>query len=305
MISLLFCSRARDNAACELVRLLDSLVQHTTDFERTQLEVLIKFDDDDTHRPADAVLASYPFPIRTYVWSRGEGRHALHHAQEYLFAQRDPRSRFCLMTADDFVFHRDGFVSEILAIPDEFCIIGCDRPPIEWFAGDYESEQAVRRWTRCFGPCSPVVSARLIEVCQNFGWQSNVDSWLIALCIIVYDLYQVRLWRQLEPFYERHGGYGLGDTDTYNNMEVTSQRGPLNGYWFELVRRQARNVYLNIEHGTAFENRSWTESPRKLLEKVRALRWSQLPQKVARRVVLAAQGLLALLAQPRMKRQHP
>ena len=56
---------------------------------------------------------------------------------------------------------------------------------------------------------------------------------------------------------QRGGGYGLGDTPTYNNMEITSQKGPINRYWFELVRRQARNVYLNMEHGTEFSGARW------------------------------------------------
>ena len=61
----------------------------------------------------------------------------------------------------------------------------------------------------------------------------------------------------MTPFYARGGGYGLGDTPTYNNMELTCQKGPLNKYWFELVRRQARNVYLNMEHGTDLQRRAW------------------------------------------------
>src|SRR5262249_47918880 len=52
------------------------------------------------------------------------------------------------------------------------------------------------------------------------------------------------------PFYERSGGWGLGDTPTYNNMELTGLKGPENKYWFELLRRQARNIWLNMEHGT-------------------------------------------------------
>src|SRR5262249_53376971 len=153
--------------------------------------------------------------------------------------QRDPRSRFCLMMSDDFYFLRSGFVSDILSIPEEFCIAGPILPPIPSYAGNYEDEEAIRRWVVSFGAFAPVVSARLIEVCQNFGWQSNVDSWLMALSIALYDLYKIIIWQPIRPFYERGGGYGLGDTPTYNNMELTAQKGPLNKYWFELVRRQA------------------------------------------------------------------
>src|SRR5262249_62071097 len=97
MISVIFCSRIKDNPDSNVRRLLDSAVQHTTAREREQIEFLIKYDSDDDQRPTDEFFASYPFAVRTFVWSRGEGRHYLHHAQEYLFAQRDPRSRYLLM----------------------------------------------------------------------------------------------------------------------------------------------------------------------------------------------------------------
>src|SRR5262245_30949319 len=131
MISVIFCSRVKDNPASDVKRLLDSAAEHIQPAERDQVEFLIKYDDDDDGRPADNFFAAYPFTIRTFTWSRGEGRHSLHNAQEYLFAQHDPRARFCLMIADDFYFTRPNFVSEILAVPDEFCIIGYNRPPIE------------------------------------------------------------------------------------------------------------------------------------------------------------------------------
>jgi len=292
MISVLFCSRAKDNPASDLKQLLDSAVATTTPEERARLEFLIKFDDDDDQRPSDASLAQYPFAVRTFAWARGEGRHYLHHAQEYLFAQRHPRSRFCLMTADDFCFFRNNWVSEILDIKDEFCIIGHNRPPIESYAGVYEKEEEVRKWVVAFGEWSPVVSARLIEVCQNFGWQSNVDSWLMGLSVVLYDLYQVVIWKRLPPFYERRGGYGLGDTPTYNNMELTCKQGPLNPYWFELLRRQARNIYLNMEYGTDFHKKAWTAGPRRLLEKVRAQPLRRLPVRVCRRLLRGVRAML-------------
>jgi hypothetical protein len=284
MISVIFCSRVKDNPDSDVRRLLDSAVRYVSPAERSQIEFLIKYDDDDDERPPDSFFAGYPFPVRTFVWSRGEGRHSLHHVQEYLFAQRDPRSRFCLMTADDFRFIRPHFVSEILSVPDEFCIIGHGRPPIEALSVGYETEEATRRWTVSFGALSPVVSTRLIEVCQNFGWQSNVDSWLMGLSVVLYDLYGVVIWRHMEPYYERGGGWGLGDTPTYNNMEVTGRSGPRNKYWFELLRRQARNIYLNMEHGTDLSAVSWAWRSRLLWARVRAEPLHRLPLRVCRKL---------------------
>ena len=291
MLSILFSSRVKDNPASNVRKLLDSAVAHTTPDERRRVEFLIKYDDDDDQRPPDSFFAGYPFAFRTFTWSRGEGRHSLHNVQEYLFAQRDPRSRLCLMLADDFYFTRPGFVSELLGVPDEFCIIGHNRPPIESFAGIYEQEEAVRRWVVAFGEMAPTVSVRLVEVCQNFGWQSNVDSWLMGLSVVLYDLYGIIIWRALEPYYQREGGYGLGDTPTYNNMELTSQKGPFNKYWFELVRRQARNLYLNMQYGTDLAARGpWSHQ---LWRKVRAQPLRRLPLRAYRKFLHEARLLWA------------
>ncbi|MBA4063034.1 MAG: hypothetical protein C0501_04870 [Isosphaera sp.] len=297
MISVLFCSRAKDNPDSALPRLLDSAAAHTTPAERENLEFLIKFDADDDTRPSAADLARYPFRVRPFVWSRGEGRHALHHAQEYLFAQRDPRSRFCLMTADDFVFTRPGFVSEILAVEDEFAILGYVRPPIEAYAGRWEEERMVRDWVVSFGCWSPVVSARLVEVCQNFGWQANVDSWLMGLSVALYDLYGVHVWRTHEPFYERRGAFdrpaSCGAAPTYNNMELTNHVGPVNRYWFELVKRQARNVYLNMMHGSDLRRTAWGSTPTRLWRRLREQPLGRLPGRALARARRTLSSLFA------------
>jgi hypothetical protein len=300
MISIVFCSRAKDNPDSNIKALLDSAVDYISPEERGQVEFLIKFDDDDDERPPDSFFAQYPFTIRTFCWSRGEGRHSLHHAQEYLFAQRNPRSRFCLMMADDFYFIRPGFVSDILRIKEEFCIISYVRPPIECFAGIYENDKATRKWVTSIGNMAPILSARLMEVCQNFGWQSNVDSWAVGLSVVLYDLYKVVIWRTIDEFYSRGGGYGLGDTPTYNNMELTGRQGPLNKYWFELVRRQARNIYLNMHYGTDFRRVALSWYPRRLWKRIHEQPLSRLPRRV-----LAALGRQASwawgLCRPRPK----
>jgi hypothetical protein len=290
MLSVLFCSRVQDNPDSNVKRLLDTAETHVAPYERNDIEFLIKYDDDDGGRPPTQLFSKYPFPIRTFVWSRGEGRHYLHHAQEYLFAQRDPRSRLCLMISDDFKFIRSNFVSDILSNRDEFCILGQNRPPIESYSGRYEEEAVVREWVVAFGPLAPVITARLIEVCQNFGWQANVDSWLMGLSVALYDLYGIVIWRPIQPFYERGGGAGLGDTPTYNNMELTCQKGPQNKYWFELVRRQARNVYLNMQYGTDLTRRSPLAS--RLWRKVRAQPLRRLPIRICTRLTREI-GLLA------------
>src|SRR5262249_29713073 len=155
----------------------------------------------------------------------------------------------------------------------------------------------IRQWVISFGPWSPVVSARLIEVCQNFGWQANVDSWLMGLSVVLYDLYKIVLWKVLPEFYHRGGCHlrpaSIGAAPTSNNMELTNSVGPLNKYWFELVRRQARNVYLNMEHGTDLRNMGWAHGPRRLWRKVREQPLHRLPVRVGRRLLRDLRVLLA------------
>jgi glycosyltransferase involved in cell wall biosynthesis len=302
MISILFCSRIKDNPASGLKALFDSIVATTSPTEREQIEVLIKFDEDDDQCPGEAFFAQYPFPVRTFVFARGEGRHGLHHAQEYLFAQRDPRSRFLLMTADDFVFNRAGWVREILAVRDELVILGFVRPNIEQVAAGWDQPENHPRWITSFGEWSPVISVRVIEICQNFGWQANVDSWLMALSLALYEMYRVVIWKPHAPFYRRTGGYGLGDTRTYNNMEVTCQKGPKNRYWFDLVRRQARNLYLNLEYGSDVRQRRWFYRVRAGWRKF----WSQplhhFPLRLWHRACRDASWLLSLTQRPAPER---
>ena len=66
-------------------------------------------------------------------------------------------------------------------------------------------------------------------------------------------------------------------------MELTCQKGPFNKYWFELVRRQARNVYLNMEYGT--DLRRGSSLPRKLWKRIRAQPLHRLPLRVCRRLL--------------------
>jgi hypothetical protein len=142
----------------------------------------------------------------------------------------------------------------------------------------------IRSWVVSFGGWSPVVSARLIEVCQNFGWQANVDSWLMGLSVVLYDLYGVVLWKTHAPFYERRGACdrpaSCGLAPTFNRMEITNNVGPTNRYWFELVRRQARNVYLNMLHGSDVTRRPWGSTPFRVLRRLREQPVRRLPGRV-------------------------
>ena len=67
-------------------------------------------------------------------------------------------------------------------------------------------------------------------------------------------------------------------------MELTNNVGPLNKYWFELVRRQARNVFLNMTHGTDLRRLTLGEKLGVAWHKVRAKPIRQLPRRFFRQV---------------------
>jgi hypothetical protein len=67
-------------------------------------------------------------------------------------------------------------------------------------------------------------------------------------------------------------------------MELTGLKGPYNKYWFELLRRQARNLYLNMEYGTDFNKLAPSATPAKLWKKFRSQPLHRLPVRVCRRL---------------------
>lgn len=277
MLSVIFASRVQGNPASNVARLLHSAVATIDPADHRRIEFLIKYDDDDTLRPSNEALAGFPFDVRTFVYSRGEGRSELHHFQEYLFAQHNPAARFCMFAADDFHFTRSGFLSDILAVEEPFAIISDTMPPLAFWAENdhYKTHDAMCGWPSAAGNLAPVLSVRLIEVCQNLGWQTNIDSWLLALSFTLWGEYGIDLWQIVPAYYLRNGPtppgapawdrianldngldrqpsprweqYQMNERiPSYNNMEVSCHQQATNAYWFDLLRQQARNIALNM-----------------------------------------------------------
>ena len=96
------------------------------------------------------------------------------------------------------------------------------------------------------------------------------------------------IWKPHVPFYERGGSYerpaSVGAVPTYNNMEITNNVGPNNRYWFELVRRQARNVYLNMMHGSDLHRQSWGSTPTRMWRRVSSQPLRRLPARIVRKL---------------------
>lgn len=255
MLSIIFASRVLDNLDSQVKKLLDSTVKCVDPEDYSKIEFLIKYDHDDIHRPHDKFFEKYPFPIKTFTYARGEGRHYNNHHCEYLFANRNPSFKWVMNMSDDFIFTRKGFLKEIEAIKDKYMVVGYTNPTFAENAKaevykkchpvNFEGDNGIAEYC-------PLMTAELIETCQNMGWQPNLDAWVVLLQVTLYQKYGFCLWKKIDKFYERTGNWGSGDTPTYpskeiyNNMTITGKRLPKNNYIFNLIDKQAKNIYLNM-----------------------------------------------------------
>jgi len=245
MLTIILTSRVAGNRDSNIKLLLDSLV--FCGGNRQNCEVIVKYDDDDDEIPDATFFGSYPFNIKQFIWSRGEGRHGFHLDHFYLFAQRNLESTFVLLCADDFTFTRPGFIEDIISIKKDYCFVGPNRPRVELYAGNWHKHECMEIWKHNEGVSLPCFSTRCIEVLQNYGWQCNADNWQTLLTILLHEQFSVDIWKIIPAFFTRNKSDGMsGYSKTYNNMEIDGSRNAKNEYYYRLVYQQAKNVYLNI-----------------------------------------------------------
>ena len=245
MITIIMTSRVKDNKDSNIDNLLSSLEK--CGGNKDNCEVLIKYDLDDDSQPEESYFDKFPFVVKKFVWSRGEGRHSFHLDHFYLFSQRNPNSRFALLCADDFTFMKDNFIDDILCIKEEYCFVGPNRPRVELYKGCWKNPQVMEVWKHNEGVSLPCFSVRCIEVLQNYGWQCNGDNWQTLLHILMYEKFGLDMWKTVPSFFTRNptdGSSGYGES--FNNMEMDGSKNPENKYYFDLVEQQAKNLYLNI-----------------------------------------------------------
>jgi hypothetical protein len=244
MLSIIMTSRVKNNPDSNIHNMLTSLINCGAN--KNNCELLIKYDTDDDEA-TKVNIEDYPINIKRFCWSRGEGRHSIHLDHFYLFSQRSMKSKFVLLSADDFTFNRVGFIDDIINIEDEFCFVGPRRPRAELYAGRWRDRNIMEVWKHNEGVSLPCVSVRCIEVLQNYGWQCNGDNWITLLHILMFEKYKIDLWKSIGDFYTRNptsgsSGYGY----SYNNMEMDGSRNPENEYYYKLIEQQAKNLFLNI-----------------------------------------------------------
>lgn len=264
MISILLSSRIKNNPDSNLLGMINSIISTCTPEELTKLELIIKYDDDDEYINNHLITA--PFDIKEVTYNRCTGRSHLHHFNEYLFTLKNHKSKFILQVADDFIFTRPGWVSQILSFTKEYLFIGsgqCDKEPGPWHTKSRPPIETINyfdmeSWRCIFGNIAPCFSVRLIEVCQNFGWTSSIDAWAYLLTMMCYQNHKINIFEYIDAFYKRTEGLGVesnqshdeifkkGFDYSYNRMQQTGSKNCENMYWFDLVYQQATNVYLNI-----------------------------------------------------------
>lgn len=249
MITCLFSSRVKNNPDSNIECLLDSAVD-CIENPKDKIEFIIKYDSDDDEAPSQDFFSKYPFSIKKLVLARGEGRHSIHLDHLYCFAQRNQLSKFILIASDDFTFYRPGFADDILAIQEKYCVVGANRPQVEIYKNRWRNPEVMEFWKHNEGVCLPCFSVPLIEAVQNFGWQCNTDNWQTLLTILMYERYNLDIWKTIPSFYMRNPSDGTsGYSPTYNNMEIDGSRNCQNEYYFRLVEQQAKNIYLNMIYG--------------------------------------------------------
>ena len=87
MLTVILTSRVKNNKDSNIENLLSSLQECGGNEENC--EVLIKYDSDDDEQPSESYFQKFPFKVKKFIWSRGEGRHGFHLDHFYLFSQRN------------------------------------------------------------------------------------------------------------------------------------------------------------------------------------------------------------------------
>tara|TARA_R110002020_G_scaffold55309_1_gene153536 strand:+ start:18958 stop:19755 length:798 start_codon:yes stop_codon:yes gene_type:complete len=172
MYSVIFSSRWDRSAQPHtnpLFALLDSFEDNTTEEEKKLSEFIIKFDDDDPHVPKNEEFDKYSFKIKRFTFDRLGGRYGLHLVQDILYRLADENVKFVQLIADDFVFTRPNFVSEILEYSDQYKLTG------EEGMGTYQNPEGAH------GYC-PAFSTKIIDaLAGTSGPHCNADGIATAL----------------------------------------------------------------------------------------------------------------------------
>jgi len=242
MITIMMSFRAYSNKNIEgFNKLLKSIEDNIKD----DFELLIKLDTNDTNgiEYVKKINKSY---IKPFIFHRWEGRWTINFFYDYLFIHRNLNSKYIFLVTDDIIITRN-FLDDL---DDEHLIFGDyqDENTKDKFekVGDLSEKKGLTSNYIC---SYPIISTKLIEITGNFGYQSNPDSHLALLNIIMYQKYETILAKHIKEFVyrdniDRIDNYG----ETFNRENLVTDSDMLtNKYIFKLIEQQAKNLYLNLK----------------------------------------------------------
>ena len=194
MYAVIFSSRIdiREDKDSNLKNLLDSFQNFTSEVEKAKSEFLIKFDDDDAFIPPPEFFNSYTFTIKRFTWGRHGGRSSLHEVERTLYNHVREDCQFVQIIADDFVFTRPNFVSEILSHRGRYGIIG--------EAGAATSEGKCPEGSGGYAPC---FSTKIINAMGGMGPSCNADGLAYAILDVLKKEYNYSALIDFPLYYQR------------------------------------------------------------------------------------------------------
>jgi len=224
MYTVMFSSKMPKDTEYRLPGLLNSFIQHTTPIEREYSEFLIKFDTEDDEEAILSILRQFDLNIKYFFWPQYGGRNSLHEVQSYLYRFKNPNSNWIQVIADDFIFTRPGFVTEILNISDNYNIIGT-------------SNMATMELCRGLAPC---FSRKFLDACCGlFGPHSNSDDFSTYIDTEFFNRFNIKLGIDIDPYYWRVDLETSEDVHNKFNLMTKSNCEII----YELI---IKNIYLNM-----------------------------------------------------------
>jgi len=221
MISFLFSSRRKDNSDHNLLGLLQSFLHFTTPEERSQCEFLIKFDEDDDEVQNEIKKffekGDLDFVVKTFTWARNGGRNSLHEVQSLLYGYINPQSTWIHVIADDFVFIRSNFVTDILNSDNNFTLIGIEDRGYD---------------------LAPCFSRKLLDACCGyFGTQPNGDGFSSGIRTTLLKKYDIDIGLEIKRYYSRSSSNSGEDWEDNHNKIMKN---------FDMLNRIYQLISKNI-----------------------------------------------------------
>jgi hypothetical protein len=271
MITICIPSRKSKNLSSNLKNFLDSLDLNTSDDEKLNVEVILKFDSDDSI-PDFILYKQYSFDIKYTQYPRGSGRHEINNFINYMSEMRNDRSRFIMNMADDFVIKRP-FISNLLKCEESYKIFGgMTRGRGEQRGGDsdiYRDDfiqlpiganfRDYNSWSQAIAHYCPIISTKLLEVMGHFTIIPTADAYIMCVAMCLFKDYGVNIWSDIESFYYRNeckeyfllGSESpeyLKEVSPYNMLDIFIMKGNgFEGKFYKKVEQTSLNIYLNMK----------------------------------------------------------